>query len=210
MAPQPGDPSSSQHPEPRSARDQALRGAAADPREIRARRRAVRGISLSLIALGILLAAGLSTLGGTPLSALGLLPAVLGGSGFLAVSLGVPASLRLPARGPARRGRALWLLPAGILVLAIAFLAAAFWADGAAPESGSPWTIVWLVSAATMVTFAGLGFGLVAASRLTAHDDDDAPLRAVDWAEEYPQRYPQRRTGQGRDLYDSSWIHGDR
>ena len=161
-----------------------------DERTVRARRRAVRGISLAMISLG-------------------LLPAVLGAAGFLAVGMGVPAGLRLPAREH-RRGRALWLLPSAVLALALVFLGAAFWADGTAPESGSPWTIVWLVSAATLVTFAGLSFGLVAASRLTIHDDDDAPLRRVDWAEEYPERFedrPRRRPDAG---YDSSWIRGRR
>ena len=50
----------------------------------------------------------------------------------------------------------------------------------------------------------------MAASRLTVHDDDDAPLRRVDWAEEYPERFenrPPRRPGDG---YDSSWIRGQR
>ncbi|MCT1601685.1 hypothetical protein M3E18_08950 [Kocuria sp. p3-SID1433] len=180
-----------------------------DVRAVRARRRAVRGISLAMISLGLLLCASLSTTGRTVLGALGLLPAVLGAAGFLAVGMGVPAGLRLPVREH-RRGRALWLLPSAVLILALVFLGAAFWTDGAAPESGSPWTIVWLVSAATLVTFAGLSFGLVAASRLTVHDDDDAPLRRVDWAEEYPERFenrPPRRPGDG---YDSSWIRGQR
>lgn len=178
-------------------------------REIRARRRVVRGISMALVSLGILLAASLSMTGSTLLGALGLLPALLGAAGFLAVSLGVPASLRLPRQR--RGGRALWLIPGAILALAVAFLAAAFLSDATSPETGSPWTIVWLVSAATLVTFAGLGFGLVAAARLTVPDDDDQPLHRVDWAEEYPQRYAEGRD-RGRtdpDHYDSSWIRGD-
>lgn len=181
----------------------------ADAGAIRARRRAVRGISLAMVSLGLLLAASLGRTGQTVLGALGLLPAVLGAAGFLAVSLGIPQGLRLPAREH-RRGRALWLLPTAVLLLALAFLGAAFWTDGTAPESGSPWTIVWLVSAATLVTFAGLSFGLVAASRLTVQDDDDAPLRRVDWAEEYPERFEDRRPRPGDDGYDSAWIRGER
>ncbi|ALB03860.1 hypothetical protein [Kocuria palustris] len=180
-----------------------------DERTVRARRRAVRGISLAMISLGLLLCASLSTTGRSLLGALGLLPAVMGAAGFLAVGMGVPAGLRLPAREH-RRGRALWLLPSAVLALALVFLGAAFWADGTAPESGSPWTIVWLVSAATLITFAGLSFGLVAASRLTIHDDDDAPLRRVDWAEEYPERFEERPHRRPDDGYDSSWIRGQR
>lgn len=179
------------------------------PQMIRARRRAVHGISMALISLGILLAASLSMSGSTLLGALGLLPAMLGAAGFLAVSLGVTASLRLPRQR--RRGRGLWLIPGAILLLAVAFLVAAFLTDAASPEAGSPWTIVWLVSAATLVTFAGLGFGLVAAARLTVPDDDDQPLHRVDWAEEYPQRYTEgRERGRpGPDHYDPSWIRGE-
>lgn len=189
--------------------DQAHDDEPLDTRTVRARRRAVRGISLALVSLGLLLAASLGRTGQPVLGALGLLPAVLGAAGFLAVSMGVPAGLRLPAREH-RRGRALWLLPSVILVLALAFLVAAFWTDAASPETGSPWTMVWLVSAATLVTFAGLAFGLVAASRLTVPDEDDAPLRRVDWGEEYPERFDRRRTGGRDDGYDSSWIRGDR
>ena len=200
------------------ARDVSARGgpgqddpSAGDRPAIRARRRAVRGVSFALISLGILLAVAFGASGRALLGALGLLPAILGAAGFLAVALGVPAVLRLPRREH-RPGRALCQLPGLVLALAIAFLAAAFWTDAASPETGSPWTIVWLVSAATLVTFAGLAFGLVAASRLTVpDDDDDAPLRRVDWDEEYPGRFGDEpgRPPEG-DGYDSSWIRGER
>lgn len=200
-----------EHPSPAEPRDDSAgTDLPADPPPIRARRRAVRGISLALISLGILLGASLGTTGEPLLGSLGLLPAILGGAGFLAVALGVPASLRLPAH-ERRRGRAVWLAPTAVLGLAIAFLLAAFWTDAASPEAGSPWTIVWLVSAATLVTFAGLGFGLVAAARLTVPDDDDAPLRRVDWTEEYPERFVgEDRRPPEADGYDSAWIRGQR
>ena len=68
-----------EHPDPAEHSDHAPM----DERTVRARRRAVRGISLAMISLGLLLCASLSTTGRTVLGALGLLPAVLGGAGRL-------------------------------------------------------------------------------------------------------------------------------
>lgn len=179
-------------------------------REVVARRRMARGLSTALICLGVLLGASLGASGAPLLAAVGLLPLVAGVLGLLAVALGVPRALRRPTPAARRRGRALWLLGAVPLMLGLVLLAAAFLADASAPESGSPWTAVWLVGAATLVVFSGLAFGLVAVARLTVADDDDAVLRRVDWETEYPDRF-----GSDRDddrpvgLYDSSWIRRD-
>ncbi|MDO5618642.1 hypothetical protein [Kocuria sp.] len=174
---------------------------------VAARRRAVRGLSLALIMLGTLLGFGLAALGRPWMGAIGLLPVLTGLAGYAAVHWGVHAALRPPHVAPSRPGRSWWWLPATFGILGLAAVGAAFGTDAATPETGSPWTVVWLVTAATLLTAAGLGCGLVAVSRLTVDDDDDAPLRKVDWDHEYPQRYP-NQPRQPRPLYDSSWITG--
>lgn len=177
-------------------------------RAVAARRRAVRGLSLALIMLGVLLGFGLAALGQPWVGGVGAVPVLVGLSGFVAVHLGIPASLRFPHTTTPNPGRGWWWAPICLSILGLAAVGAAFVADGTAAATGSPWTILWLVTAATLLTAGGLGFGLVAASRLTVPDDDDAPLRKVDWEREYPRRYPDRPTDPGG-LYDSSWITGD-
>lgn len=180
---------------------------ATSARAVAARRRAVRGLSFALIMLGVLLGFGLAALGQPWVGGIGAIPVLVGLSGFVAVHLGTPTTLRFPHAHVASPGRGWWWAPIGLSALGLAAIGAAFVADGTAPETGSPWTILWLVTAATLLTAGGLGFGLVAASRLTIPDHDDAPLRKVDWDREYPRRYPDQPTDPGR-LYDSSWITG--
>ncbi|KAA9395382.1 hypothetical protein FCK90_02990 [Kocuria coralli] len=176
------------------------------PEAVAARRRAARGLSFALIMLGVLVGFGLAALGHPLIGLTGLAPALAGAAGFLAVHLGIPRSLRLPETSRHRPGRSWWLLPASLLALGLAALSAVFVTAGE-PGPGNPWTILWLVTAATLLTAAALGFGLVAASRLSVPDDDDAPLRRVDWSEEYPRRYESRPRGPAGP-YDSSWLTG--
>lgn len=174
-------------------------------RAVAARRRAVRGLSFALIMLGVLLGFGLAALGRPWVGGIAAVPVLVGLSGFLAVHLGIPASLRFPNTHTPSPGRRWWWAPGSLTILGLAAVGGAFLSDGRATDAGSPWTILWLVTAATLFTAAGLGFGLVAASRLTIPDDDDAPLRKVDWDREYPLRYPDQPRDPGG-LYDSSWI----
>lgn len=182
-----------------------------DPRSVTARRRAVRGLSFALIMLGTLLGFGVAALGHPTLAAGGILPVLIGLCGFIAVQIGAPRSLRLP-QDPARRpGRGWWWLPAILLLASVTAVGGALFTDAAGPESGSPWTMFWLVLAATLLTAGVLGLGLVATSRLSIVDDDDAALRKVDWAQEYPSRYQDRQRDRPRPpsgLYDSGWVTG--
>lgn len=179
-----------------------------DPRDVAARRRAVRGLSFALVLLGILLASGMAAMGHPFLGAVGVLPALVGLSGFMAVHLGIPRPLRPTPNPPPHPGRAWWWLPVTLLAMGLAAILGAFVADASAPATGSSWTMFWLVAGATLLTAAGLGFGLVAVSRLSVTDDDDAPLRRVDWSQEYPRRYADSPRHPGG-FYDSSWITRD-
>lgn len=196
------------HHPPEPARSDAAEDPHELQRTIAARRRATRGLSFALIMLGVLMGFGLAALNQALWAIAAVIPAVIGLSGFIAVHLGVPSGLRLPKNTGPSPGRSWWLAPAGLLVLGIGSLGAAFTTDAGSPETGSPWTIVWLVTAATLLTAATLGFGLVAASRLSVPDDDDAPLRHVDWSREYPHRFDDQPRRPGRH-YDSSWITGN-
>lgn len=176
------------------------------PAPPRAARRMARGLSFTLVLLGLLLTTGLTALGVDRAWAAGILPVLCGAAGFVAVQAQLHPSLRDPSAAPLRHRSKLWLVPSALLLLGAAALGGALTVEpalGGTPRADqvAEWVSVLVVSGMTLVTASALGFGLVAMASLTPRDDDDSPLRPTGYAEQARQR---RRGG---DHYDSTWIH---
>ncbi|WP_424346627.1 hypothetical protein [Kocuria sp. CH-021] len=186
-------------PAPRGAR-----GPAATPR---AARRMARGLSFTLVMLGLLVGGGLTALGsawGWAAGALLLLPGLVG---FVVVQAQLHPALRDASVPPLRSRSRLWLVPSGLLLLGALLLAGALGtqpllAGTSRAHLVEEYVSVLVVSGMTLVVAAGLGFGLVAMASFTPVDDDDSPLRPTGYAERL--RRPVHGPG---DHYDSEWIH---
>ncbi|MFI7482553.1 hypothetical protein ACH9EU_09045 [Kocuria sp. M1R5S2] len=177
-----------------------------------AARRMVRGLSFTLVLLGLLVGAGLAALGhswgwaaGTPL--------VLPGLAGFVLAQRHPA-LRDPAASPRPRSR-LWLIPWSLLLLGLLPLAGTFAVDpvpggsGRGAEAGEH-VAVLVVAGMTLVVAAAIGFALVAVASFTVRDDDDSPLRPTGYAER--DRRAGRDPGPGTpgNHYDSEWVRRPR
>lgn len=186
-------------PAPRGAR-----GPAATPR---AARRMARGLSFTLVMLGLLIGGGLTALGsawGWVAGALLLLPGLVG---FVVVQAQLHPALRDASVPPLRSRSRLWLVPSALLLLGALLLAGALGAQPLLAGTSrahlvEEYVSVLVVSGMTLVVAAGLGFGLVAMASFTPVDDDDSPLRPTGYAERL--RRPVHGPG---DHYDSEWIH---
>lgn len=173
----------------------------------RAARRMARGISFTLVLLGLLLGGGLAALGrpwGWAVGAVLVLPALVG---FVGVQAQLHPALRDASVLPLRSRSRLWLIPAGLLLLGTIPLAGVFavqplLAGTARADLIGEYVSVLVVSGMTLVVASGLGFGLVAMTSFTPLDDDDSPLRPTGYAERL--RKPGHPSG---DHYDSEWIH---
>lgn len=182
----------------------ADRGPATSPR---AARRMARGLSFTLLLLGLLLGGGLTALGHAWGWAVGALLALPGLAGFVLVQAQLLPALR-DASIPQLRSRSkLWLIPFTLLLLGLLPLAGVFavqplLAGTAGAHQADQYVSVLVVSGMTLVVTAGLGFGLVAMASFTPIDDDDSPLRPTGYAERL--RRPAHGPG---DHYDSEWIH---
>ncbi len=182
-----------------------LRTPPASPRAIR---RMARGLSFTLIMLGVLLGAGLAAQGAAWGWAVGALLALPGAAGFVAVQAQLHPALRDPAAPPLRSRSRWWLVPAALLALGLLPLAGVFVVEPALAGTAragrvDEYVSVLVVSGMTLVVSAGLGFGLVAMATFTPPDDDDSPLRPTGYAERL-------RRGDPREHYDSDWIRRGR
>ncbi|MCJ8505383.1 hypothetical protein MRU69_11020 [Kocuria flava] len=185
----------------------AARPAAPRTTSPRAARRMVRGLSFTLVLLGLLLGAGLTAAGAGRWAAAGLPLVLAGAAGFTAVQTQLHPALRDPGTAPLRSRSKLWLIPAALLAAGAACLAAVFAvapAPAGTPEAAlaEQWVSVLVVSGATLVVAAGLGAGLVATTSFTRPDDDDSPLRPTGYAE----RLRRRPAPSAAELYDPGWV----
>lgn len=192
-----------QHVPPRTAPG-ADHNPAASPQ---AARRMARGLSFTLVLLGLLLGGGLTALGHAWGWAVGAVLALPGLAGFSVVQAQLHPALRDASVRPLRSRSKLWLIPSALLLLGLLPLAGVFavqpllaGTDGA--HLADEYVGVLVVSGMTLVVAAALGFGLVAMASFTPVDDDDSPLRPTGYAERL--RRPSRGPG---DHYDSEWIH---
>ncbi|MFE7630303.1 hypothetical protein [Kocuria sp. NPDC057446] len=192
-----------QHVPPRPAPSAARAPAAS----ARAARRMARGLSFTLVLLGLLIGGGLTALGQAWGWAVGALLALPGLAGFVVVQTQLHPALRDASVPPLRSRSKLWLIPAVLLLLGLLPLAAVFavqplLAGTAGAHLADEYVSVLVVSGMTLVVAAALGFGLVAMASFTPADDDDSPLRPTGYAERL------RRPARGpADHYDSEWIH---
>lgn len=171
----------------------------------RAARRMARGISFTLVMLGLLLAMGLTAVGLDGGWAAGIPLVLLGVAGFVAVQAQLHPALRDPSAAPLHHRSKLWLAPAALLLLGLASVCGSLAVAPALEGTGradqvAEWVSVLVVSGMTLVVASALGFGLVAMAALTPRDDDDSPLRPTGYA-------AQLRHGRSpRGYYDSEWI----
>jgi hypothetical protein len=192
-----------QHVPPRAA-PRPDHGSTASPQ---AARRMARGLSFTLVLLGLLLGGGLTTLGHAWGWVVGALLGLPGLAGFVVVQAQLHPALRDASVPPLRSRSKLWLIPSALLLLGLLPLAGVFavqplLAGTAGAHLADEYVSVLVVSGMTLVVAAALGFGLVAMSAFTPVDDDDSPLRPTGYAERF--RRPARGPG---DHYDSEWIH---
>lgn len=171
-----------------------------------------RGLSFTVILLGVLVGLGLTATGVAHGWIVGLVLALLGIAGYACVQLQVLPALRDPDAVPVRSWSKLWFIPAVMLLLGLGCVAVSFLVTPALEETVAPdlvddYVLVFLVAGMTLLVGAGLGFGIVATAVLTQPDPDDSPLRPTDYA----QRTRSRERGRPRTYYDSDWIrHGPR
>ncbi|RLY94202.1 hypothetical protein EAE32_03025 [Kocuria tytonicola] len=174
----------------------------------RAARRMGRGLSFTVILLGLLVGLGLVAADVWFGWVLGVVLVVLGVLGYAVVQTGALPVFQDPGGTARRSWSKLWLIPAALLVPGLACLGMAFvvpsWLGPRVPaELLDDYILAFVVGGMTMVVGAGLGFGLVATARFTRPDDDDSPLRPTDYAERLRERED------GGDYYDSDWIRRD-
>lgn len=173
----------------------------------RAARRMARGLSFTLVMLGLLLGGGLTAVGHAWGWAVGALLVLPGLAGFVLVQAQLHPALRDASVPPLRSRSKLWLIPSALLLLGLLPLAGVFavqplLAGTTGAHLADEYVSVLVVSGMTLVVAAGLGFGLVAMASFTPADDDDSPLRPTGYAERL--RRPVHDPG---DHYDSEWIH---
>lgn len=176
-----------------------------------AARRMVRGLSFTLVLLGVLLGTGLTAPDRPWAWAAGSVLVLPGLAGLAGVQTRRHPALRDPDLGdpsaaPQRSRPTLWLVPWSLLLLGAVPLAGTF-AVGPAlagtPRAGlvGEYVGVLVVSGMVLVVAAAIGFALVATVHLTVPDDDDSPLRPTGYAGHSSGGTPGR-------LYDSEWIRG--
>ena len=174
----------------------------------RAARRMGRGLSFTVILLGLLAGLGLVAADVGFGWVLGAVLVVLGVLGYAVVQTGALPVFQDPGEPARRSWSKLWLIPAALLVPGLVCLGMAFvvpsWLGPRVPaDLLDDYVLAFVVGGMTMVVGAGLGFGLVATARFTRPDDDDSPLRPTDYAERLRERED------GDDYYDSDWIRRD-
>ncbi|WP_317581470.1 hypothetical protein [Kocuria rhizophila] len=188
-----------------AAEDPAARSAAA-----RAARRMGRGLSFTVIMLGVLAGLALVAMDVWFGWVVGTVLVVLGALGYALVQTRALPVLQDPGEPERRSWSKLWLIPAVLLLPGFACLGMAFvvpsWLGPTVPaDLLDDYVLAFIVGGMTMIVGAGLGFGLVATARFTRPDDDDSPLRPTDYAE----RLRERERPEGGDYYDSDWIRRD-
>lgn len=203
-APSTGSPSAAT---PRLAASPSAEARAASSR---AARRMGRGLSFTVVLLGLLVGLGLIAQGAWLGWAIGAVLTVAGVAGYALVQTRALPIFRDPTQPVRRAWSKLWLIPAALLLLGLGCIATAFvvpsWLGPSVPaDLLDDYILAFIVGGMTMIVGAGLGFGLVATSRLTRPDDDDSPLRPTDYAERLRDR---DRRDEGN-YYDSDWIRHD-
>ena len=176
----------------------------------RAARRMGRGLSFTLIMLGLLTGLALVAMDMWFGWVVGAALAVLGVLGYVLVQTRALPVLRGPDVPERRSWSKLWLIPAALLVpglacVGVAFVVPSWLGPSVPPELLDDYVLAFIVGGMTMIVGAGLGFGLVATARFTRPDDDDSPLRPTDYA----QRLRERDRAEGPPHYDSDWIRRD-
>lgn len=203
-APSTGSPSGAT---PRPAASPSAEARAASSR---AARRMGRGLSFTVVLLGLLVGLGLIAQGAWLGWVIGAVLTVAGVAGYALVQTRALPIFRDPTQPVRRAWSKLWLIPAALLLLGLGCIATAFvvpsWLGPSVPaDLLDDYILAFIVGGMTMIVGAGLGFGLVATSRLTRPDDDDSPLRPTDYAERLRDR---DRRDEGN-YYDSDWIRHD-
>lgn len=203
-APSTGSPSAAT---PRLAASPSAEARAASSR---AARRMGRGLSFTVVLLGLLVGLGLIAQGAWLGWVIGAVLTVAGFAGYALVQTRALPIFRDPTQPVRRAWSKLWLIPAALLLLGLGCIATAFvvpsWLGPSVPaDLLDDYILAFIVGGMTMIVGAGLGFGLVATSRLTRPDDDDSPLRPTDYAERLRDR---DRRDEGN-YYDSDWIRHD-
>lgn len=203
-APSTGSPSAAT---PRLAASPSAEARAASSR---AARRMGRGLSFTVVLLGLLVGLGLIAQGAWLGWVIGAVLTVAGAAGYALVQTRALPIFRDPTQPVRRAWSKLWLIPAALLLLGLGCIATAFvvpsWLGPSVPaDLLDDYILAFIVGGMTMIVGAGLGFGLVATSRLTRPDDDDSPLRPTDYAERLRDR---DRRDEGN-YYDSDWIRHD-
>lgn len=174
----------------------------------RAARRMARGLSFTLVLLGVLLGTGLAALGHAWAWVAAVCLVLPGLVGFAGVQAQLHPALRDASARPLRSRSKLWLIPWSLLLLGLLPLAGTFTVEPAL--AGTPradlvgqYVSVLVVSGMALVVAAVIGFALVATVSLTVRDDDDSPLRPTGYAGRSPG-------GVLGSHYDSEWIRGVR
>lgn len=193
-----------------TAHDAAPSGSEARTTATRAARRMGRGLSFTVIMLGLLAGLALVAMDLWFGWVLGAILVVLGVLGYALVQTRALPVFQDPGEPERRSWSKLWLIPAVLLVPGFACLGMAFlvpsWLGSSVPaDLLDDYVLAFIVGGMTMVVGAGLGFGLVATARFTRPDDDDSPLRPTDYAD----RLRERERGTGGTHYDSDWIKRD-
>ncbi|MDO4918188.1 hypothetical protein [Kocuria sp.] len=183
--------------------DAAARSAAAV-----AARRMGRGLSFTVVMLGLLSGLALVATGLWIGWVVGATVVVLGVLGYAVVQTRSLPVFQDPVEPARASWSKLWLIPVALLAAGLGCLGMAFvvpgWLGPSVPaDLLDDYVLAFVVGGMTMVVGAGLGFGLVATARFTRPDEDDAPLRPTDYAE----RLGPRRGGGTH--YDSDWIKHD-
>ena len=190
-----------------SAHDAAPAGSEARTTATRAARRMGRGLSFTVIMLGLLAGLALVAMDLWFGWVLGAILVVLGVLGYALVQTRALPVFQDPGEPERRSWSKLWLIPAVLLVPGFACLGMAFvvpsWLGSSVPaDLLDDYVLAFIVGGMTMIVGAGLGFGLVATARFTRPDEDDSPLRPTDYAD----RLRERGRGTGDTHYDSDWI----
>jgi len=213
MSPHGNEPEYGRRLSPEELSARALRRPATAPAgPPRAARRMARGLSFTLVMLGVLLGAGLTALGLRWGWTAGTLLVLLGIAGFVSVQAQLSPAFRDASAPPLRSLSRLWLIPSALLLLGLVALGAVFavepvLAGTARAHLVAQWVTVLVVSGMTLVVAAALGFGLVAMASFTLRDDDDSPLRHTGYAEQLRRRERRDPGPPGPDYYDPGWVH---
>ena len=169
-----------------------------------------RGLSFTVVLLGLLVGLGLIAQGVWLGWVIGAVLTVAGVAGYALVQTRALPVFRGPGTPERRSWSKLWLIPTALLVpglacVGVAFVVPSWLGPSVPPELLDDYVLAFIVGGMTMVVGSGLGFGLVATARFTRPDHDDSPLRPTDYA----QRLRERDRAEGPTHYDSDWIRRD-